>query len=458
MTQDTGRPDDGSSSGSPDPGTPWWSRPGGSPWDPPQAEPAATPAPAPAPAPAAIQTQPLFPAPPFPQAPLSYGGNGHPVDTLGHGGPEHRPRSLGLVLALATLVGLIAGLAGGAGGYLLADRADNASTTLDGAKLDKPPTRSADRPPGSVAGVANKVLPSVVQIKVQTNRGGGTGSGFVIDEDGLILTNNHVVDGADSQGVQVSFQDGTTAPADVVGASASYDLAVLKIDAKNLEPLPLGDSDASVVGDPVIAIGSPLGLSGTVTSGIVSAKDRPVTAGRSDRSDDSSYINAIQTDAAINPGNSGGPLVNLEGEVIGVNSSIATLGGGMGEGGGNIGVGFAIPINQARRTAEQIIDTGSAQFPVMGASLDSAYEGEGARIAGEPAPDGTPPIRPDGPADQAGLRAGDIIVKIDDKPVAGSRELIVAIRSKTPGDRITLTIRRNGSEETVEVTLGASKG
>jgi putative serine protease PepD len=311
-----------------------------------------------------------------------------------------------------------------------------------------------------VAGVANRVLPSVVQIKVETDEGGGTGSGFVIDANGLILTNNHVVRGAAATGVDVSFQDGTTVPAQVVGSSVSYDLAVLKIDAKDLKPLPLGNSDASVVGDPVIAIGSPLGLSGTVTSGIVSAKDRPVTAGRSGSGDDSSYINAIQTDAAINPGNSGGPLVNLDGEVIGVNSSIATLGGGLGEPGGNIGVGFAIPINQAQRTAAQIIDTGEAQFPVIGASLDSAYEGEGARIAPMPAPDGTPPIRPGGPADRAGLRPGDVVLAIDGKPVAGSRELIVAIRSKTPGDRITLTVRRDegGGEKEVEVTLGASKG
>jgi putative serine protease PepD len=152
--------------------------------------------------------------------------------------------------------------------------------------------------------------------------------------------------------------------------------------------------------------------------------------------------------------------VNLDGEVIGVNSSIATLGGGLGDGGGNIGVGFAIPINQARRTAEQIIETGVAQFPVIGASLDSAFEGEGARIASEPASDGTPPIRPRGPADRAGLRPGDVIVEIDGKPVAGSQELIVAIRSKTPGDRISLTVRRDGTrrEERVDVTLGASKG
>jgi putative serine protease PepD len=212
------------------------------------------------------------------------------------------------------------------------------------------------------------------------------------------------------------------------------------------------------VGDPVIAIGSPLGLSGTVTSGIVSAKDRPVTAG--DRSgDDSAYINAIQTDAAINPGNSGGPLVNLAGEVVGVNSAIATVGGGLlGGQSGNIGVGFAIPINQARRTVEQLINTGEAQFPIIGASLDSSFEGDGARIASQTSPDGTAPLVPGGPADRAGIEPGDVIVAIDDKVVADSSELIVAIRSRSPGDTVTLTIRRGGDEQEVEVTLGASQG
>jgi putative serine protease PepD len=262
---------------------------------------------------------------------------------------------------------------------------------------------------------------------------------------------------ADADGsVTLSFSDGTTTDAEVVGTSASYDLAVLRIDAKNLPALPLGNSDSVVVGDPVIAIGSPLGLSGTVTSGIISAKDRPVTAGA--EGDDSSYINAIQTDAAINPGNSGGPLVNLEGEVIGVNSAIATVGQSLGGEGGNIGVGFAIPINQVRRTVEQIIDTGEAQFPIIGASLDGSYEGEGARIATSTSSNGTPPIVPGGPAETAGLQAGDVILALDGKAVDGSAELIVAIRSKSPGDTVTLTVRRDGSERTYEVTLGATEG
>ena len=313
-----------------------------------------------------------------------------------------------------------------------------------------------DRPARSIPGVAARVLPSVVQIKVDTAQGEATGSGFVLDDEGLLVTNNHVVDGAQGA-VDVSFVDGTTASADVVGTSASYDIAVLRVDAKNLPALPLGNSESVVVGDPVVAIGSPLGLSGTVTSGIVSAKNRPVTAG-AEGGGDSAYINAIQTDAAINPGNSGGPLVNLEGEVVGVNSAIATVGGSLTGEGGNIGVGFAIPINQVRRTVEQIIDTGEAQFPIIGASLDGGYDGDGARIATTSAADGTPPIVPDGPAEQAGLQPGDVILAIDGTAVGDSSELIVAIRSRRPGDTVRLTVRRGDDEREVTVTLGATEG
>jgi putative serine protease PepD len=230
------------------------------------------------------------------------------------------------------------------------------------------------------------------------------------------------------------------------------------VDVKGLKALPLGNSDSVVVGDPVIAIGSPLGLSGTVTSGIVSAKDRPVTAGDTGGGSDSAYINAIQTDAAINPGNSGGPLVNLDGEVVGVNSAIATLGASLGGQSGSIGVGFAIPINQARRTVEQIVNTGEAQFPIIGASLDGTYDGEGARIASSGTANGKEPIVPGGPAERAGLKPGDVIVAIDGKPVADSSELIVSIRTHSPGDTITLTLQRDGNERTVKVKLGSTKG
>jgi len=378
------------------------------------------------------------------------------TDTLGDERDRPRRSRAGLLVTLAAVAALVAGVAGGAVGYRLAAR-DEGSLTVDGASLGAAPARSIERPAGSIPGVAAAVLPSVVQIKVQTADGGATGSGFIVDDEGLVVTNNHVVEGAEGT-VSLSFADGTSTEARVVGTSASYDLAVLRIDAKDLPALPLGNSDAVVVGDPVIAVGSPLGLSGTVTSGIISAKDRPVTAGSQGQGDDSAYINAIQTDAAINPGNSGGPLVNLDGEVIGVNSAIATVGQSLSGEGGNIGVGFAIPINQVRRTVEQIIDTGEAQFPIIGASLDGAYDGEGARIASGTSSNGTPPIVPGGPAEDAGLEPGDVILELDGEAVDGSAELIVAIRSRSPGDTITLTVRRDGSERTYRVTLEATEG
>lgn len=378
------------------------------------------------------------------------------TDTLGTDDDRPRRSRAGALVALAAVLALLAGLAGGAVGYLLAER-DGGTLTVDGANLGSAPARSVDRPAGSVPGVAAAVLPSVVQIKVQTSEGRATGSGFVVDENGLVVTNNHVVDGVQGK-VTLTFNDGSTTQAQVVGKSASYDIAVLRLSAKNLPALALGNSDAVVVGDTVVAIGSPLGLSGTVTSGIVSAKDRPVTAGGGGAGGDSAYINAIQTDAAINPGNSGGPLVNLDGEVIGVNSAIATIGGSLGGESGNIGVGFAIPINQVRRTVEQIIDTGKAEFPIIGASLDGRYDGDGAQIATAPSSNGTPPIVTGGPADQAGLKAGDVILEIDGKTVAGSSELIVAIRSHRPGDVVDLTVRRGGQDKQVKVTLGSTQG
>jgi putative serine protease PepD len=412
---------------------PWWSRPAGEAWETPRYG---------ADAPTTVEERKVWATPE------------EPGDTLGGAGPPRKRSRAGLLVAAAVLLALVAGGAGGAVGYLLADR-DQGSVTVDGANLGAAPARSVQRPEGSVAGVAAKVLPSVVQIKVETGQGAATGSGFVIDENGLIVTNNHVV--ADAKGsAQVVFAGGKTTTAKVVGTSPAYDLAVLRVSAKNLVALPLGNSDSVVVGDPVIAIGSPLGLSGTVTSGIVSAKNRPVTAG--DRgSSDNAYINALQTDAAINPGNSGGPLVDLDGEVIGVNSAIATGGGGRGGEGGNIGVGFAIPINQARRTVEQLINKGEAQFPIIGASLDGRYEGPGAKIATQPT-NGTPPLVNGGPAEKAGLEPGDIIVAIDGTTVQDSAELIVAIRSHRPGETVNLTVRRGGNERHVRVTLAATKG
>ncbi len=312
---------------------------------------------------------------------------------------------------------------------------------------------SIERPPGSVADIAQRVLPSVVSISARSSNGGGTGTGFVIDSNGYILTNNHVISDAAVDGgeIEVQLNDGTTLQASIVGRDSSYDLAVLKVSRAGLTALTFGNSDQVAVGDSVIAIGSPLGLSGTVTLGIVSAKDRAVTAGESQG--DSSFINAIQTDAAINPGNSGGPLVNSAGAVIGVNSAIATLGSSvLSSQAGSIGLGFAIPINQARKTAEQLIKNGKATYPVIGVSVDMQYAGDGAKVA-----DTSNAILPGGPASKAGLRAGDLITTFDGRTITTPEELIVAIRSKNVGDRVDIEYIRSGKTFTTSLTLTAGK-
>jgi putative serine protease PepD len=303
-----------------------------------------------------------------------------------------------------------------------------------------------------VAEIAQRVLPSVVSIEAQSGRGGSTGSGFIIDSRGYILTNNHVIASSAMSGgdIRVRLSDGFSYDAKVIGRDSSYDLAVIKITAPNLKALQFGDSEEVAVGDSVIAIGSPLGLSGTVTLGIISAKDRAVTAGGDDA--ESAFINALQTDAAINPGNSGGPLVNSTGAVIGVNSAIASLGTSFSGQSGSIGLGFAIPINQARKTADQLIKTGKATYPVMGISVDMNYSGDGAMIAKTGVA-----IVPGGAAAKAGLKSGDIITEIDGRAITSSDELIVAIRSHNVGEKIEVTYKRDGVSKTVTLTLSASK-
>jgi len=294
-----------------------------------------------------------------------------------------------------------------------------------------------ERAPDSVAGIAARVLPSVVSVNTRSATGrGGTGSGFIFDSNGYILTNNHVIAsvGNGNGAIRVTLNNG-----DIYSAT-------IKISATNLPALEFGDSDKVAVGDSVIAIGSPLGLSGTVTLGIISAKDRPVTAG--DSGSGSSFINALQTDAAINPGNSGGPLVDATGAVIGVNSAIATLGSVSQT--GSIGLGFAIPINQTRKTADQLIKSGKATYPFLGVSLDMNYSGVGALVANS----GTS-ILPGGPAAKAGIRAGDLIIKFENKAIDSPEQLIVAIRAMNVGDKVTLTYIRDNKEVTVTVTLVA---
>jgi len=344
-------------------------------------------------------------------------------------------------------VALIAVLAGSVGGFLGVNAAGG--DFFNRVQLVSS-TSTIQRAPDSVAGIAQRVLPSVVSISTRSISGGGTGSGFVIDSNGYILTNNHVISKAAQTGgsIQVSLSDGSFYSAKVIGRDASYDLAVLKITASGLKALQFGDSDTIAVGDLVIAIGSPLGLTGTVTTGIISAKNRAVTAGESNS--ESSFINALQTDAAINPGNSGGPLVDATGAVIGVNSAIASLGTTSQL--GSIGLGFAIPINQARKTADQLIKNGVATYPVIGVSLNMNYTENGAQVSTSGRG-----ILPGSPAEKAGLRGGDVIIEIDGKEIYSPEELIVSVRAKNVGDRVTLGFLRAGAKKTVTLTLIAGK-
>ena len=340
-----------------------------------------------------------------------------------------------VAVTMAVIAGAIGGVIGNAGDGSLFD---------SGAKFVSV-DNSIERAPDSISALAAKVLPSVVSISVRNGSEGGAGTGFVIRSDGYLLTNNHVVEGVANGGsLRVSFSDGKTVNGKIVGRDSAYDLAVVKVDLRNLRALQFGDSDKVQVGDSVIAIGSPLGLAGTVTSGIISAKDRAVTAGS--RTSEGSFINALQTDAAINPGNSGGPLVDKSGAVIGINSAIATLDSSSSQT-GSIGLGFAIPINQARRTAEQLIKTGKSSHPVIGVSLDTRYMSGGARIA---------EVMAGSPAAKAGIVAGDTIIGIDGKSVNSADELIVAVRAKQPGDSVKLLLSANGSKRTVTVVLAAS--
>ena len=361
-------------------------------------------------------------------------------------------RAISAIVAGALAIAIVAALLGGVTVAFLMGRTDGGAAVLPPA-----PAGSVPRPEGSIADIASRSLPSVVTIKVKGSTAEGTGSGFVLRKDGYVLTNNHVVAvGAGTGKITVLFSDGKSSDATVIGRDESYDLAVIRVDRRDLPVLVLGVSSKVVVGDQVVAVGAPLGLDSTVTSGIVSALNRPVTAGGA--GDSTASYNAIQTDAAINPGNSGGPLLDMTGRVIGVNSAIARVAGSdspFGGSSGNIGVGFAIPSDQARTTAEQLIASGKSTHPVIGVLLDPAYTGEGAKIS-TVAENGSPPITKGGPADKAGLRPGDVILKFEGRVVPGRAELVVAIRAKSVGDEVELTIRRGSTVQTVKMTLQAA--
>ncbi|MFJ9797964.1 trypsin-like peptidase domain-containing protein [Streptomyces sp. NPDC101145] len=447
----------------------------------PAAEPPAA-APAPEAPTAAHPTPPPPPAAPpsVPPAYPAYGAPGDPHATHATQAYAHPPasgdiwgthpaapaaprkrRSGGLVAAVL-VAALAAGGVGGGIGYWAAERNDSATTSTTVSVGDTPADFKRD--PGTVAAVAAKALPSVVTIEAKAGGAeseGGTGTGFVYDKEGHILTNNHVVASAAEGGtVTATFSDGRKFDAEVVGRAQGYDVAVLKLRnaPSGLAPLPLGNSDKVLVGDSTIAIGAPFGLSNTVTTGIISAKNRPVAS--SDGSGGkNSYMSALQTDASINPGNSGGPLLDGRGAVIGINSAIQSPGsGGIGQSqAGSVGLGFAIPINQAKNVAEQLIKTGEPVYPMIGATVNMSEEGEGATIV-EEGTGGTPSITPDGPAAKAGLRPGDVITRFGNRIIDSGPTLISEIWTHQPGDTITLTYKRGGQEKQVEITLGERKG
>ncbi len=353
-----------------------------------------------------------------------------------------------VLMILSLVVGLLIGLFGGQYLPAVPGGDDQGSGNGSSADPDSAPPGGGLLTDASVSDIAEAVLPSTVFIQVQVDGEGFSGSGFVFNDEGHVVTNEHVIAPAladDSAEVIVVFSDGSESVAEVVGATSDYDLAVLAVDHQGLNPLPIGDSDELLVGQPVVAIGAPLGLEGTVTSGIVSAMNRPVRVG----DEGSTFINAIQTDAAINLGNSGGPLVDETGAVIGVNTAIAARPGQT----GSIGLGFAIPSSQVARTAQEVIDTGQATYPIIGATLDSMYAGEGVQVLTEGGEDAEP-IVSGGPADEAGVEPGDVIVAINGSPVTTAEELIVRIRAHAPGETITLTIRDDDGDREVDVVLG----
>ncbi len=331
--------------------------------------------------------------------------------------------------------------------------ASNGTCTSNRTALPLSQTTASSLPTTSIKSVVQKVSPSVVTVNVTTSAGGDTGSGSIIQSDAstsYVLTNNHVIEAAVSGGtIQIELNNGDLVPATIVGRDTNYDLAVIKVNRGNLPVIALGDSSTLSIGDTVIAFGSPLGLSGTVTSGIVSSLNRPVTTSGS-TSGTSSFVDAIQTDAAINPGNSGGPLTDSLGRQIGINSAIASTGSSVSGQSGNIGLGFAIPINEAKRVYTEIITspTHTSTRPLLGVYFDTAYTGVGAKIsqlvAGEA-------------AEKAGIPVGAIVTAIDGNRVADQLSAIVKIRSYAPGATVSITVTLpTGGSMVYSVKLGSS--
>lgn len=391
---------------------------------------------------------------PYAGAPMPAGPGQHPRPGMPPA-PGRRPRKGSRATALAVGAVAIALVSGGiGGGVAMLVHPDHGVPGIS-ASGAAPGVPAASVPTGSVEAVAAAVVPSVVKLEVSQGRASEEGSGVILSTDGLILTNNHVVaaaagapgEPAGPAKTKVTFADGKTAPFTVIGADPSSDIAVVRAqNVSGLTPITVGSSADLRVGQDVVAIGSPLGLEGTVTTGIISALNRPVAAG-GDARNQNTVLDAIQTDAAINPGNSGGALVNMSGELVGINSAIATMGADAGaQQGGSIGLGFAIPVDQAKRIADEIIQTGSASRASLGVQVGNEAGVDGAKIV---------EVTAGGAASAAGLPSGVIVTKVDDRLINSADALVAAVRSKAPGDKVTLTfLDPAGKTQSLDVTLG----
>jgi putative serine protease PepD len=393
-------------------------------------------------------------------------------------GVQRKRSRAGLLAVGAVAVAVVSAGIGGAAASVVEHSAQSggngAGTSMGGAAPSVP---AANAPAGSVEQVAAKVVPSVVMLETDLGRQSEEGSGIILSSDGLILTNNHVVAAANpghgggpggppqeggpggapneagpggAPKTTVTFSDGRTADFTVVGADPTTDIAVVRVQGvSGLSPITLGSSSNLRVGQPVVAVGSPLGLEGTVTTGIVSALNRPVST-TGETGNQNTVLDAIQTDAAINPGNSGGALVNMSGQLVGVNSAIATLGGDSSDAqSGSIGLGFAIPVDQAKRIADELISTGTASHASLGVQVTNDKGTPGAKVV---------EVVPNGAAASAGLPSGVVVTRVDDRPVNSADALVAAVRSKAPGDKVTLTyVDPSGDSRTVQVTLGKAQ-
>jgi putative serine protease PepD len=418
----------------------------------------------------------------------SFGGGqagpaGSPPPQLGV--PRKRSRAGGLAVGALAIAVVSAGIGGAAASVI--EHNGQLPIASDGTSLGgaAPSLPAANAPVGTVEQVAAKVVPSVVMLETDLGRESEEGSGIVLSSDGLILTNNHVVATAANPGhpaprregggprepdgprepggprepdsdrggtpkTTVTFSDGRTAEFTVVGADPTTDIAVVRVQGvSGLTPISLGSSANLRVGQPVMAVGSPLGLEGTVTTGIVSALNRPVST-TGETGNQNTVLDAIQTDAAINPGNSGGALVNMSGQLVGVNSAIATLGGDSADAqSGSIGLGFAIPVDQAKRIADELIKTGTASHASLGVQVTNDKGTPGAKVV---------EVVPNGAAAAAGLPSGVVVTKVDDRPVNSADALVAAVRSKAPGEKVTLTFKGpSGDTKSVQVTLGKAQ-